>query len=329
MTGRSMSPSCPWAGRSASSDEGRAGRETEPRAQRGPAPMAAVRAAVSAFCLRLVGRPVSPSTPGASVSVVPAHPCSAVTKAVGVRLRPSGTADSRLATQVGEPPGATRAGVPRSPASPGGSVELPAISVQAVLACVAHGPPDVAASPLGSGRIRRSCRRWRGERGASMSGTMAASTCWAGFARREGSAFRAAWPGLAPATTTFVSGPRRPPTLSSWSRAPRLSSRRDGGRYASPAPSASSTKRPSGLRRSPSSRSVSTSPRVGELHARVGDRPVALERWPGRLARGDDAVHRTAGRQNGDGFYSKRLPKGAPDWRRDLQDHLPERPPDR
>ena len=32
------------------------------------------------------------------------------------------------------------------------------------------------------------------------------------------------------------------------------------------------------------------------------------------------------GHQTGDGFYSKRLPKGAPDWHPDLPGHLPQRP---
>jgi DNA ligase D-like protein (predicted polymerase) len=45
-----------------------------------------------------------------------------------------------------------------------------------------------------------------------------------------------------------------------------------------------------------------------------GDRPVALERWPGGWREGMTLSVDSIGRQTGDGFYSKRLPKGAPDW---------------
>ncbi|MGD7705570.1 DNA polymerase domain-containing protein [Microlunatus sp. Y2014] len=45
-----------------------------------------------------------------------------------------------------------------------------------------------------------------------------------------------------------------------------------------------------------------------------GDRPVALERWPGGWREGMTLSVGPGGQQQGDGFYSKRLPKGAPDW---------------
>ncbi len=45
-----------------------------------------------------------------------------------------------------------------------------------------------------------------------------------------------------------------------------------------------------------------------------GDRPVALERWPGGWREGMRLSVGPMGQQQGDGFYSKRLPKGAPDW---------------
>jgi DNA ligase D-like protein (predicted polymerase) len=44
------------------------------------------------------------------------------------------------------------------------------------------------------------------------------------------------------------------------------------------------------------------------------DRPVALERWPGGWREGMTLSADSAGHQSGDGFYSKRLPKGAPEW---------------
>lgn len=47
------------------------------------------------------------------------------------------------------------------------------------------------------------------------------------------------------------------------------------------------------------------------LMARIGDRPTALERWPHGYREG---MTLTTAVQEGDGFYSKRLPKGAPDW---------------
>ena len=62
---------------------------------------------------------------------------------------------------------------------------------------------------------------------------------------------------------------------------------------------------------------------VGESLVRtVGERPVAMERWPSgwregmRLATG--AQDREA-----DGFYQKRLPKGAPDWLTTVQVRTP------
>lgn len=45
-----------------------------------------------------------------------------------------------------------------------------------------------------------------------------------------------------------------------------------------------------------------------------GDRPVALERWPRGWREGMKLTVGAGGQQQGDGFYSKRLPKGAPDW---------------
>ncbi|MGN6722187.1 MAG: DNA polymerase domain-containing protein [Marmoricola sp.] len=49
------------------------------------------------------------------------------------------------------------------------------------------------------------------------------------------------------------------------------------------------------------------------MHAN-GNRPVALERWPGGWREGMKLSLGPMGQQQGDGFYSKRLPKGAPDW---------------
>ena len=49
------------------------------------------------------------------------------------------------------------------------------------------------------------------------------------------------------------------------------------------------------------------------MHAN-GNRPVALERWPGGWREGMTLSIGPMGQQIGDGFYSKRLPKGAPDW---------------
>ncbi|WP_454296367.1 DNA polymerase domain-containing protein [Salana multivorans] len=48
------------------------------------------------------------------------------------------------------------------------------------------------------------------------------------------------------------------------------------------------------------------------LLAALRDRPTALERWPGGYRRGMTLTTRDG--HQGDGFYSKRLPKGAPDW---------------
>lgn len=54
---------------------------------------------------------------------------------------------------------------------------------------------------------------------------------------------------------------------------------------------------------------------VGDAMMRAaGNRPVALERWPGGWREGMTLSVGPMGQQNGDGFYSKRLPKGAPDW---------------
>jgi len=61
---------------------------------------------------------------------------------------------------------------------------------------------------------------------------------------------------------------------------------------------------------------------VAEYFASVGDgllralrdRPTALERWPGGYREGMTLSVDAAGHQTGDGFYSKRLPKGAPEW---------------
>jgi DNA ligase D-like protein (predicted polymerase) len=46
----------------------------------------------------------------------------------------------------------------------------------------------------------------------------------------------------------------------------------------------------------------------------TGQRPLALERWPGGWREGMTLSVDAVGHQTGDGFYSKRLPKGAPDW---------------
>ncbi|QAY71123.1 DNA polymerase domain-containing protein [Xylanimonas protaetiae] len=45
-----------------------------------------------------------------------------------------------------------------------------------------------------------------------------------------------------------------------------------------------------------------------------GNRPVAMERWPGGWREGMTLAVGAQGQQTGDGFYSKRLPQGAPDW---------------
>ncbi|OAK53498.1 DNA polymerase domain-containing protein [Rhodococcoides kyotonense] len=53
---------------------------------------------------------------------------------------------------------------------------------------------------------------------------------------------------------------------------------------------------------------------VGEpLIRAIGDRPTAMERWPDGYREG---MRLAVGPQDreGDGFYQKRLPKGAPDW---------------
>ncbi len=55
---------------------------------------------------------------------------------------------------------------------------------------------------------------------------------------------------------------------------------------------------------------------VGEgLMRACRDRPVALERWPSGWREGMTLSTAANGQpQNGEGFYSKRLPKGAPEW---------------
>lgn len=45
-----------------------------------------------------------------------------------------------------------------------------------------------------------------------------------------------------------------------------------------------------------------------------GNRPVALERWPAGWREGMTLSVGPMGHQSGEGFYSKRLPKGAPEW---------------
>jgi DNA ligase D-like protein (predicted polymerase) len=51
---------------------------------------------------------------------------------------------------------------------------------------------------------------------------------------------------------------------------------------------------------------------VGDVLVRViGERPTALERWQNGYREG---MVLTTAAQAGDGFYSKRLPKGAPEW---------------
>lgn len=61
---------------------------------------------------------------------------------------------------------------------------------------------------------------------------------------------------------------------------------------------------------------------VAEFFAAIGEpfmhanrnRPVALERWPAGWREGMRLSVGPTGQQDGDGFYSKRLPKGAPAW---------------
>ncbi len=62
------------------------------------------------------------------------------------------------------------------------------------------------------------------------------------------------------------------------------------------------------------------------MHAN-GNRPVALERWPGGWREGMTLSLGPMGQQNGDGFYSKRLPKGAPDWMQTARVTTPNRRP--
>lgn len=54
----------------------------------------------------------------------------------------------------------------------------------------------------------------------------------------------------------------------------------------------------------------------------VGHRPVAMERWPSGWR---DGMRLATGPQDreGEGFYQKRLPKGAPDWLQTVQVHTP------
>jgi DNA primase len=47
------------------------------------------------------------------------------------------------------------------------------------------------------------------------------------------------------------------------------------------------------------------------LMTAIGERPTALERWPQGYREG---MTLTTPEHEGDGFYSKRLPKGAPEW---------------
>lgn len=52
---------------------------------------------------------------------------------------------------------------------------------------------------------------------------------------------------------------------------------------------------------------------VGDgILAALAERPTALERWPGGFREGMALTTRTG--VQGDGFYSKRVPKGAPEW---------------
>ena len=50
----------------------------------------------------------------------------------------------------------------------------------------------------------------------------------------------------------------------------------------------------------------------GPLIRAIGERPTTLERWPDGYREGMRLS--TAYKDDGDGFYQKRLPKGAPDW---------------
>ena len=53
---------------------------------------------------------------------------------------------------------------------------------------------------------------------------------------------------------------------------------------------------------------------VGEPLVRaIGERPTAMERWPDGYREGMRLATGPQDRE-GDGFYQKRLPKGAPDW---------------
>lgn len=67
---------------------------------------------------------------------------------------------------------------------------------------------------------------------------------------------------------------------------------------------------------------------IGEafMHAN-GNRPVALERWPGGWREGMTLSVGPMGQQQGDGFYSKRLPKGAPEWIETVRATTPNRRP--
>jgi DNA ligase D-like protein (predicted polymerase) len=62
---------------------------------------------------------------------------------------------------------------------------------------------------------------------------------------------------------------------------------------------------------------------VGDaLMGAIGNRPVAMERWPSGWREGMKLATSTQDRE-ADGFYQKRLPKGAPDWLQTVRVHTP------